>query len=897
MKHKNLTPLSPNQAWPRDYLIRMLQVALSVNEYTFVRRAAVGWLSTYRGDLRLQFLHALALWKEERPEQALSNLNTLCQKDPEYLEAQKLRVVLQETQKENQADETWGAIFALSPRDNPQSSPKVKNTLPTWSKKVAKARLALERDEIKDATRHIQEAMAYEIETPLAAVTHLRVMTADPDTPLLAIQSLSEYYHQKWPACLLPGLVLADSLNQNGQSEKGVGMLHKAATEDVTGQVAERLWGDEHAYRDLWPEDLRAHLAVRVPAPVSAALGWNQLPAPDPHLSPHPNPLPGGEGIGRPSLTSSGGEGTRRPHPSPLPEGEGIGLPSLTSSGGEGIVRPASGTSPEELISIQKELERAARRLGRPSLTKRDGRFPMYVAFSTRHGLEKKYGPKTTQVIKDEMEKLASAVREKSGWGAATIFVDEASSMAKFDLKPVQSYGAWEFKLALADLDAAFAKKGLMIGALLIVGGPDVVPFHRLPNPVEDADADVPSDNPYATRDENYFIPEWQVARMPGDAGKDPSPLLSMLRKATEHHRQIENRKWWKKVYDWIVGLFFESKREYSAGYSAEAWEAASQEVFRPIGNRDDLVTSPPYGRDSQIPVPVTRLGYFNLHGVRNNAPWYGQRDMTKPGSGVAYPIALRPEDIKSEDDSPLILFSEACYGAHLEKRGVEDSLALKFLWRGSQAVAGSTVTSYGSVAGPLIAADLLGLYFWQYLKRGHSSGEALRKAKISLAQKMHKRQGYLDGEDQKTLLSFVLYGDPLVNLDSTRMSGAKQVQRAQTSPPKVKTVCSRCTISEDIPPDVERQVRTVVEKYLPGMKDAHLSLGEEHGACLGEDHLCPTSQLGAKSLPGDIPHHRVVTMRKHFSSAEDRSEALHEHYAQITLDEQGKVVKLAVSR
>ena len=76
-------------------------------------------------------------------------------------------------------------------------------------------------------------------------------------------------------------------------------------------------------------------------------------------------------------------------------------------------------------------------------------------------------------------------------------------------------------KLSLADLDQALAKKGQMIGALVIVGGPDIVPFHHLPNPTDDIDKDVPSDNPYATLDSNYFVPEWPVGRIPGEAGKD----------------------------------------------------------------------------------------------------------------------------------------------------------------------------------------------------------------------------------------------------------------------------------------------------------------------------------------------------------------------------------------
>jgi len=80
-------------------------------------------------------------------------------------------------------------------------------------------------------------------------------------------------------------------------------------------------------------------------------------------------------------------------------------------------------------------------------------------------------------------------------------------------------------KLALADLDAALCKRGERIGALLIVGGPEIVPFHRMPNPVDDQDVDVLSDNPYATCDSNYFVSEWPVGRLPR-AGSSAAFLL-----------------------------------------------------------------------------------------------------------------------------------------------------------------------------------------------------------------------------------------------------------------------------------------------------------------------------------------------------------------------------------
>ena len=121
-------------------------------------------------------------------------------------------------------------------------------------------------------------------------------------------------------------------------------------------------------------------------------------------------------------------------------------------------------------------------------------------------------------------------------------------------LTPVESGTAWNVKLILSDVDSALSKRGEMIGAVLIVGGPEVVPFHLLPNPVDDQDNDVPSDNPYATRDENYFMPEWPVGRLPGGSGDDASLLLAMLRRYTKNHQKNNYPKpWYRRLWHLFI--------------------------------------------------------------------------------------------------------------------------------------------------------------------------------------------------------------------------------------------------------------------------------------------------------------------------------------------------------
>ncbi len=472
--------------------------------------------------------------------------------------------------------------------------------------------------------------------------------------------------------------------------------------------------------------------------------------------------------------------------------------------------------------------------------------------------------------------------------------------MANFGLKPTLADDPWALKLALADLDQALNEKGLMIGALLIVGGPDVVPYHTLPNPVADIDPEIPSDNPYGTVDENYFIPEWPVGRLPGGSGSDPGLLLDMLRHISEHHMGKNGIKssLWERFLTWLSNLFAGAiSSNHSFGYVAEAWKEASLEVFKTIQDRGDLVTSPPYGKDTEIPVPISRYGYFNLHGVEDSSEWYGQKDFTNGSPGPDYPVALRPQDINAYDDAPLFVFSEACYGAHLYGREVEDSISLKYLSRGSHAVIGSSVTAYGSVSAPLIAADLLAEYFWKFIEQGFASGSALQKSKIELAREMNTRQGYLDGEDQKTLISFLHFGDPLASPATAERKQPKTISASRQTPEQVKTVCDRSNLTTDIPSRTLIQVKQVVKRYLPGMEDADMILSTEKDVCSGDGHQCATAQFGSKVHQENLGQRHVVTLSKQFEIPQNSGKTIHRHYARMTFDKSGKMVKLAVSR
>ncbi|MEN8172382.1 MAG: C25 family cysteine peptidase [Chloroflexota bacterium] len=880
-----LRPIEKNDPWTRPYLLAILKAALKSQSYQFVRQTALAWLAAYDGDAEVYLLRARALLGDKRVRSALSILEHICQADPEFLEAQKLRAEIANSLDGKAVNTYQEQVYALDselPHQGEKSA--------TWSELLKSARSALVEGDFEEAQNQAQSALASAPDSCLVALTHLQALWRHTQTPKAAIRSLAKHYQEKWPDSIAIMLITADSLMDGGQSDEAVALLHKAASLDIAGKVAARLWGNDHPYRALWPNNPATRLDIAIPAEVAAVLGWN--------------------------LLSEGEYQTTINTESELDLADGLDLSSQSSNLPKSSWETENASKPKHILPetlqiVQDELDRIAKRLKKTGLSHSDGRLPIYVIMSTREGLRQKYGTETTAVLDEAMRKLALALRSDPNWGSMLIYADDPANMAKFNLKPAQAKDAWALKLALADLDTSLRKRGAMIGALLIVGGPEVVPFHHLPNPTDDHDVDVPSDNPYATRNENYFVPEWPVGRLPGGAGKDPGMLLSTLRSMTSRYEQNlnqENRSWLLILLKKIFGRFIPRRRTHqSFGYSAEIWKQAAIDVFRPIGEMRNIDISPPTVSETTKALTGAQLGYYNLHGIEDGAFWYGHKAPTNDNSGPDYPIALRPEDIPLASKSsaitannngakvPSVVFSEACYGTHVKHRNIEESIALKFLLAGTQAVIGSTVTAYGSISTPLIAADILGHAFWQRLQEGFPVGEALRRAKIYLAQEMHKRQGYLDGEDQKTLISFVLYGDPLAQPIAVNKL-PKTVMRTVQQPSPVKTICDRADTpgtSEPVPTEIIAHVKNVVEQYLPGMKGAQVMFSHEHSVCDCEGHNCPTGQLGEKSRPTHEPDRSVITLSKSIQKAQHT----HQRYARLTLDKQGKIVKMAVSR
>ena len=860
----------------REILLVMLNGAIACGELNFARQAALAWLGAYPGDLEVRLLQARILTAEEHPVQSVQALEQIIRRDPLYADVYVWLAQVSHGFDQNRRQQALTNLFALGREVNDSK-------ILLWGEAVRAVYRHVDAHEWEEAGRLMPAMLRKAPDSPLAAVLHLRWSQAVQDSA--AVLQLAQLYSSRWPECLPIKLLLASTLMAVGNEQEGVRLMYQCASGDAAGQAAERLWGEDQPYRSLWPDEMLIMFDQPIPAGVAAYLGWNQLEA-------------GGKNSPQ----------AEEAKPQPLEKRPVQAEPAKPKAGkhedgsnGSGQNKPAAEKSPKvsPLHTVETEFERLAKKLGRPGLAHEDGRYPVYVIFSTRSGLVKEYGAQTAAIIDQELRRLAGLISQRTGWETLLFYPDDAASAEKMGTHPADASDPWKLKLALADLDRSLAHRGEMVGCLFIVGGDRVVPFHRLPNPTDDLDREVPSDSPYGTLDSNYFVPEWPVGRLPGEPGPDAGFLLEQIRRMQRFYsKQLAQEKvktfWFNRLIEMFGGRRG-TKKSYSMGYTAAIWRRSSMAVFRPIGSPHTILTSPPeYSGTIDVEhIMGAGLGYYNLHGTEESADWYGQRDPTEGGKGPDYPVALSPGDLRRNGKAPRVIFSEACYGGQILGKNENQSLAMKFLAVGAQAVVASTCVAYGSVTMPLISADLLGSLFWKHLKAGRVAGEALFQARIDLANEMDRRQGYLDAEDQKALISFILLGDPLAFFDGSLVHN--KATRRLKDHPAVNTVVDKDILNQSaVSSDVIKRAKELAAEYLPGANlnlNVHLARQEPQ---FESDQKSATLSKKRKSFEnGTGGHHTVLTVRKEVRVAK----YVHHHYLRVTLDEQGAAVKLVVSR
>ena len=376
----------------------------------------------------------------------------------------------------------------------------------------------------------------------------------------------------------------------------------------------------------------------------------------------------------------------------------------------------------------------------------------MELIISSKKKLIDKYGYQNFMMIDFTLFRLQDVLR-RDALDSAIVYIDDSTTLRPFGLLPVNSHKADEIKKLLDNIQTRSETNGAIIDYFVIIGGDDIIPFYRIPNPIYDPDGDydevVYSDSPYASTDEEYLVPERALGRIPDGNTNNPMFLLNCLESIINCHNKKHNSS----------GDF---------GYSAEVWKKASQDVYQAMGDETSRLNYSPPNVTHTLRKGLLnkkKLLYFNLHGSDETVSWYGQP------TGQNYLIeAFNANYLNDIDVEQAIVFCEACYGAHIFGKDPNTSLPLKFLEKKVDCFVGSTMIAFGSLVPPISAADVLAKYFFQYVKDGLPYGIAFLNAKQDYAKKMI-RLGlfHVDEVDAKTLLEFVLYGDPSLTFEEQK--------------------------------------------------------------------------------------------------------------------------------
>jgi hypothetical protein len=519
---------------------------------------------------------------------------------------------------------------------------------------------------------------------------------------------------------------------------------------------------------------------------------------------------------------------------------------------------------------------------------------PATLIVSSRHRLWQRHGSEGVFAIERAVGELCAAMAMRD-LGGTPLYVDDSPLLTALGVLPADPSQAADVARVIREVAHRLAWTEEDARHILILGDDGIIPFFRLPNPSDDDDEVVLSDHPYGADAGRPLGEARGVGRMP-DAGLEP--LLAALSSAAAAHRAL------------AAGDAQPLAGE-AWGYSASIWKRAARGAYAAVGEPRELRLSPPLshrdrprpGADGRLP----RFRYFNLHGLVDSPDWFGQVDPAFPADYPPFPVALQPNDLP--DPTGAVVVAECCYGAHIEGRDAAASVALSHMAGGALAFYGATGVAYGGLDGPLVAADLLAFHLWQALREGLAAGHALARAKALLVADAMARQGYLDGEDEKTVAGFVLYGDPsLPHATPGEVKAAlDRAPRGRRGVPVAKGLAGeaamrhrpvrRATRLEDAVADdaLVARARAVVAKQLPGFDYGPVQVAvapaRRSGHALAKGMPEPSPDGLGVAVASAAP--RVITLSRAVPTC---AGPFCKTVVRVTLDPRGHLRKLSLS-
>lgn len=302
---------------------------------------------------------------------------------------------------------------------------------------------------------------------------------------------------------------------------------------------------------------------------------------------------------------------------------------------------------------------------------------------------------------------------------------------------------------------------------LVLFGGDDIVPMFRVPNPthywspsqgVTDFDRMLPTDNPYASCEpfdpqeiDSYLVPDRVIGRIPdmrsiAGARGDPAWLVDYLKTATSWASEKPN--------------FYKETYAICTSESSGAGRECMQFISKPLS---DLLISPPT-RDASTSARnrlSARLHLIKCHGTRLDANFWGK--------GKRFVRAIKSATLKECLKPATLVGTTCCWGAQIfspnsrhARRG-RWPLASTYLRKGAFAFVGSTARAW--FGGPTMGfADYIVADYFKWILRRASVGRAFLESKHGYMCYYLEGGGTADALDQKTMIEYVLFGDPSIH-------------------------------------------------------------------------------------------------------------------------------------
>jgi hypothetical protein len=437
-----------------------------------------------------------------------------------------------------------------------------------------------------------------------------------------------------------------------------------------------------------------------------------------------------------------------------------------------------------------------------PSSLRNDQSVKLSVTVKSR--LEKKYNPKALAKINKAVADWITA-DAKRRIQTVHVHVDDPTEMNNLGVAPVLGEATPEkIKQAIDDL---WNKLTPTPDYLVLFGSDDIVPMFPVPNPSfgnnsnTDTDKIVPTDNPYATHlsfspsdTDSYRIPERPIGRIPdmvsargaADGSGDPAWFIAYLDTATKYEPSAAS------VYTTPYAIC-----------TAEAEDAGTdvmKKTFTDTGLQPLLC--PPHSDAADSPATRHELSaalhMIKCHGNKKEAAFYGFPDAVQHTRDNSC-AAITSKILTALPNAPTVVATMCCYGAQIfaPKDAYTWPVASTYLRKGALGFVGPTMMAWvhTSDVGP---ADWIVQSYLKNVLAGESIGNALLASKQNYHSFYSLEDGIFADPDVKTLIEFILLGDPSIHpvksaQSSTNLLAIQSRRRRRDARAKLATGIREC--------------------------------------------------------------------------------------------------------